>query len=164
MNRRQFMTLATITFVAGCTGGGDNGAGTSPTPSQTEASMGSSPGTSPTESQADATVVVENTKFQTLKAEVPTGATVKWVNEDDVSHDVTAAQFHDSAADWSLSQTLSGGQSTTYTFDSEGIYEYYCTIHGQGTMCGAVLVGGATLEESLPCGDGGDGGGGGAYY
>jgi hypothetical protein len=44
-----------------------------------------------------------------------------------------------------------GGETTSYTFESAGVYEYYCSIHGQGRMCGVVLVGGATKPGPLPC-------------
>ncbi|MFB6201521.1 MAG: plastocyanin/azurin family copper-binding protein, partial [Halorhabdus sp.] len=117
-----------------------------------------------TNAAADKTIVMESTTFQTLKAEVATGATVKWTNKDGFAHTVTSAQFHDVAKSWSLDKEVSGGGSVTHTFDEKGVYEYYCTIHGKSTMCGAVLVGGATLDKSLPCGgDGGDDGGGGYY-
>lgn len=99
---------------------------------------------------------MKNTTFQTLKAEVDTGTTVKWVNEDGFEHTVTSAQFHDKAKSWNFDKKVPGGGRVRHTFDARGVYEYYCTIHGKSTMCGAVLVGGAMLDKSLPCG--GDGG------
>ncbi|MFB6185870.1 MAG: plastocyanin/azurin family copper-binding protein, partial [Halobacteriaceae archaeon] len=114
----------------------------------------------PTESvNADKRIVMRNSTFQTLKAEVSTGAVVKWVNRDAFSHTVTSTQFHDKARSWQFDVTVEGGGSTHFTFEKPGVYEYYCTIHGKGSMCGAVLVGGATLEKDLPCS-----GGGGGYY
>ncbi|MFB6252736.1 MAG: plastocyanin/azurin family copper-binding protein [Halobellus sp.] len=151
MNRRKFFTVAAATlFVAGCTGGsgGSGEQGTTPAGSVTAAQGGASPAIS-----------MKDTTFQTLRAEVDAGATVKWVNNDGVPHTVTAAQFHDTAKSWSFDKEVSGGGSVTRTFEEKGVYEYYCAIHGKSTMCGAVLVGGATLDKSLPCADGGGGGG-----
>lgn len=149
IERRQFLTAAaaTVPIVAGCLGGGGGGGS-----DQTENMDGT------TEGQSDRTISMENTRFKPSKASVDTGATVKWVNNDSFEHDVTATQFSDTAVEWSFSETLGGGESTTYTFDQEGVFEYYCTIHGESTMCGAILVGGATLSESLPCASD-DGGG-----
>ncbi|MFB6254464.1 MAG: plastocyanin/azurin family copper-binding protein [Halobacteriaceae archaeon] len=156
MKRRHFLTATTgiIPFVAGCMGGGNGGGDNQqPTPTAT---------TTATEQQsADKTIAMKNSNFQTLKAEVNTGATVKWVNKDSFAHTVTSTQFHDKAKAWNFDTQVSAGGSTTFTFDQNGVYEYYCTIHGKGSMCGAVLVGGATLDKSLPCGGGGNGGG---YY
>lgn len=163
MNRRQFLTTTTaaaaVPLIAGCTGsggsdggGGDGGDGDV---AKTVAMPGDGVAT---------TVVMKNTTFQTLKAEVAPGATVKWVNKDGVAHTVTSAQFHETATSWSFDTEVSGGGSVSHTFEEKGVYEYYCTIHGKSTMCGAVLVGGTTLEKSLPCGgDGGGGGYGGGY-
>lgn len=156
MDRRKFLTTAaaTLPLITGCAGGDGGGdeQGTVPTETPTA-----------TQGTADKTIVMKNTTFQTLKAEVDTGATVKWVNKDGFVHTVTSAQFHDTAKSWSFDKQVSAGGSVTHTFDEKGVYEYYCTIHGKGTMCGAVLVGGTTLDKSLPCGSNGGGGGGGSY-
>ncbi|MFB6089877.1 MAG: plastocyanin/azurin family copper-binding protein [Halobellus sp.] len=136
--------------LAGCAGGGG--------------ADGGEAGTS-TPADSGATVRLTDRSFQPMKIEVESGATVTWVNDDSFEHDVTAARFHDAAAEWSMSRTLASGERATHTFEEQGVYEYYCTIHGKSTMCGAVLVGGATLSKSLPCSDdGGSGGGGGGAY
>jgi len=152
VSRRQFLHIATVgtLALAGCTG--DSG-GQSPT-EQMEGTT-----TAPSDGGAGRVVEMVNTAFDPVTASVDPGTTVKWVNNDGLRHDVTAAHFHDTAASWEFSKTLSGGESTTFTFDEQGVYEYYCTIHGKGTMCGAVLVGDVTLEKSLPCESGSDGGG-----
>lgn len=154
LTRRHLLhvTAASSLALAGCTGGDGGGGGETPSaaPPQTGAT-------------AENTILMKNTTFQTLKAEVETGATVKWVNNDGFAHTVTSAQFHDTAKSWSFDKRVSGGGSETRTFEERGVYEYTCTIHGKSTMCGAVLVGGATLEKSLPCSGGGDDGDGGYY-
>lgn len=130
-------TLAAFGAFAGCSQGGDSGdAG-----------------------QDGSTVSMSNTAFSPLRLAVESGTTVTWENQDSVTHTVVAAQFHSSATDWSFeSDQVQAGQSTTYTFESAGVYEYYCDVHGQSNMCGAVLVGDESLSESLPCES--DGGGG----
>ncbi|MFB6268076.1 MAG: plastocyanin/azurin family copper-binding protein [Halodesulfurarchaeum sp.] len=76
-----------------------------------------------------ATVEAVNTRFDPARLSVAPGTTVKWVNTDSFGHDVTSAQFHESAASWDYSAQLSGGGGTaTHTFQDPGVYEYYCTI------------------------------------
>ncbi|MFB6311411.1 MAG: plastocyanin/azurin family copper-binding protein [Salinirussus sp.] len=167
LSRRQLLhaTAASSLALAGCGGGGDggDGGGGGGDNGEDEASPTSTP--TPAGETVDKTIVMKNTAFQTLKAEVETGATVEWVNKDGFAHTVTSSQFHDTAKSWSLDKEVSGGGSITHTFDTKGVYEYYCTIHGKGTMCGAILVGGASLGKSLPCsGDGGGGYGGDSGY
>lgn len=106
-----------------------------------------------------ATVDLIDFGFDPRRLSVAPGTTVEWTNEDPTSHDVTSAQFHDAAEQWDLEADLSAGSRTSYTFESEGIYEYYCTIHGDDSMCGVVLVGEASLEADLPCEDSLGGGG-----
>jgi plastocyanin len=97
------------------------------------------------------TVEMVDTSFKPMQASVEPGTTVEWVNQDSFGHDVTSAQFHDAATQWDFASDVSPGGSVTYTFDSEGVYEYYCTIHGKDSMCGVVLVGDVSLDEELPC-------------
>jgi len=156
--RRQIVTAVAASglSLAGCTGSGTGGSDAQSTATTADGETGG----------ADATVRLSDTSFQPREVAVETGATVAWVNEDSFEHDVTAAQFHDVAADWDVSRSLGDGDRTTHTFEESGVYEYYCTVHGESTMCGVVLVGGATLEQPLPCESdegGGGGSGGGAY-
>lgn len=106
-----------------------------------------------------ASVKLKDTSFTPMRLSVEPGTTVTWTNRDGYTHDVQSAQFHDTAASWDFySGELSQGATAEHTFDSEGIYEYYCTIHGKSTMCGVVLVGDVSLDKRLPCeeSDGGD--------
>lgn len=106
-------------------------------------------------------VRMADTAFDPIKASVAPGSTVEWVNEDAVRHDVTARNFHNAAVEWDFAATVRAGERTSHTFEEAGIYEYYCSIHGEATMCGVVLVGDVSLDASLPCEGGGGGGG---YY
>ena len=180
MDRRRFLaatTAFTFPVAAGCIGGngggsgeggdgnGDGGTGTTTataTPTEGEDTAGIGGGNEPTAGTADGTagadttITMVNTAFDPVRASVDPGTTVEWVNEDGFAHDVTSTRFHDSAAQWDIGEEVSSGGSVTHTFDGEGVYEYYCTIHGESTMCGVVLVGGSSLDETLPC-EGGDG-------
>ena len=80
-----------------------------------------------------------------------------WVNEDTTTHDVTATQFHDTAVSWDLARDLPVGESVTYTFERDGVYQYSCAIHGAETMCGVVLVGNVVFNADLPCHEGDSG-------
>lgn len=105
-----------------------------------------------TETSDGRTVDMVSSTFDPVRLDVETGTTVVWENEDSYGHTVVSDQFHDVAESWDFeSDTLGGADTTSYTFDSSGVYEYYCDIHGRAQMCGAILVGGATLDQDLPC-------------
>lgn len=154
LTRRQLLSATSLgaAALAGCTGGQTGGE------SQMTTTDGGGDGT---------TVTMQDSAYQPLKAEISPGTSLTWTNEDSVGHTVTSTQFTDGAASWDLDEQVADGGSVSFTFEEAGVYEYYCTIHGESTMCGAVLVGDASMSGSLPCGDGGgsggDGGGGGVY-
>ncbi|MFB6074651.1 MAG: plastocyanin/azurin family copper-binding protein [Haloarculaceae archaeon] len=157
--RRELLWLvgAGSLGIAGCTGS----SGTASSPTGTDAGgMPSSPTGANGDESAATVVEMVGVSFDPVRASVDAGGTVEWVNRDGFSHDVTAAQFTDGAADWQFSTTLAGGERARHTFESAGVYEYYCSIHGRDRMCGAVIVGDAALDASLPCesGDDSDGG------
>ena len=138
--------LAVAGGLAGCSGGGDGTGGDGGSDAETTSE-----------------ITLQNTTFQPVRASVAPGTTVTWTNEDSFGHDVTATQFHDGASEWSLAMSVPAGESVTHTFESAGAYEYFCTIHGEASMCGVVLVGDASLDASLPCEDGTAEGGGISY-
>jgi plastocyanin len=118
--------------------------------------------------EADATVSTDGLAFAPQRISVDPGETVAWRNEGATAHDVTAATYTDDAVNWEYAVELPGGESRAHTFEDAGVYQYYCTIHGETSMCGAVLVGDVSLASgALPCesGDGGpsDGDDGGYY-
>lgn len=169
MHRRRFLTGAVAALtpaIAGC-GGDDDGDGTTPMDDGdgdggvTTTMGGGDGGTTTAGSGVPSSVTVElkNSSFDPARAAVAVGGTVEWVNEDSYGHDVTSIQFSDGAAPWDYAESLDGGVSVSRTFDSAGVYEYYCTIHGEGTMCGVVVVGDTSYSGSLPC----QGSGGGGY-
>lgn len=162
MKRRTFLTTAAavLPLGAGCAGaGGDEGAGGSPTDQQTSTQTQMSTQTQTSTPTPDTVVEIVSTSFDPRRVEVSVGATVGWKNTSNYGHTVTATQFHDAAETWSLDAGVPAGATGVHTFDSAGVYEYYCTVHGRETMCGVVLVGDATLDGRLPCSDEDDEGG-----
>ncbi|MXR19514.1 cupredoxin domain-containing protein [Halobacterium bonnevillei] len=149
MHRRRFIgaVVASGTVaLAGCSGGdgdgddGENGGDATTAPETT------------TEAGPANQVRAVNTSFDPIRLEVDPGATVVWNNEDSVPHTVVSTEFTDQATTWEYDKrmTASGGGGE-FTFEEEGVYEYFCDIHGESSMCGAILVGDVSLDASLPC-------------
>ncbi len=66
---------------------------------------------------------IQNFAYQPANIQVRAGTTVTWTNQDNVPHSVT---FKNGMKDSGL---LSQGQSFSYTFNTPGTYQYYCTVH-----------------------------------
>jgi amicyanin len=66
---------------------------------------------------------MQNFAYQMANIQVRVGTTVTWTNQDNVPHSVT---FKNGMKDSGL---LSQGQSFSYTFNTPGTYQYYCTVH-----------------------------------
>lgn len=168
LNRRRLLRLSAVGVfgaLAGCTGSDDAGTEggeatptASPTESATEtptetATETETP-TEPATESASKTVSVLNNYFSPIRISIPPGGEIVWSNEATgayTSHTVTSAKFHESATEWGFDAETSGGGQVSHTFPEAGIYEYYCTLHGNASMCGVVLVGDVALEETLPC-------------
>lgn len=101
---------------------------------------------------ADQLIEIRNDAFRPQVAEVHAGSLVRWANHDERDHEITSAQFHDSAAFWEFSSGVVGpGETVTHTFEEAGVYGFYSSTRGRETTCGAVLVGDVELPGSLPC-------------
>ena len=102
-------------------------------------------------SQQREAVIIQDGTFDPIRLSIPVETAVVWRNEDTADHRIVSVQFHETATDWHFrSQSLRPDDSVVYSFDTEGVYEYFCRIHGK-SMCGAILVGDASLTQSLPC-------------
>lgn len=66
---------------------------------------------------------MQNFAFQYTNIQVHVGTTVTWTNQDSAPHSVT---FQNGMKDSGL---LNQGQSFSYTFNTPGTYQYYCTVH-----------------------------------
>ena len=67
--------------------------------------------------------IMQNYTYQPANMQVRVGTTVTWTNQDSVPHSVT---FKNGMRDSGL---LTQGQSFSYTFNTPGTYQYYCTVH-----------------------------------
>ena len=79
----------------------------------------------PSAQAATQAVAMRGYAFSPSTLTVHVGDTVTWTNYDQAPHDVTTT----SAPVAIKSQTLSTGQSFSYTFTTAGTYSYYCSIH-----------------------------------
>jgi plastocyanin len=78
-------------------------------------------------------VKIDNFSFAPATLTVPAGATVTWVNQDDVPHTVVSSD-----GKGIKSPVLDTDQKFTHTFTQAGTYAYYCSIHPK--MIGKVNV------------------------
>ncbi|HEY2753216.1 cupredoxin family copper-binding protein [Phenylobacterium sp.] len=82
--------------------------------------------------KAPSVVTIGNFTFAAPVVTVPVGATVTWVNGDDVPHTVVAT-------DKSFrSKVLDTDDRFSFTFTRAGSYDYFCSIHPH--MTGKVVV------------------------
>jgi plastocyanin len=87
---------------------------------------------SPTPTQTQTTVQLRDDAFSPASVTIHTGDTVKFVNDDDDAHTVTAT---DGSFD---SKGLDSHQSWSHTFTKAGTYNYFCQLHP--FMKGTVIV------------------------
>jgi plastocyanin len=83
-------------------------------------------------SAANAEVKIDNFSFGPETLTVPIGATVTWVNRDDIPHTVVSTDgvFKSKVRDTD--------EKFSYTFVKAGTYPYYCSVHPK--MTGKVVV------------------------
>lgn len=79
-----------------------------------------------------ATVTIDNFSFSPQTLEVSRGATITWVNKDDIPHVVA------STTDKFKSRAIDTDGSFAFTFAEPGTYEYYCSVHPK--MTGKIVV------------------------
>ena len=77
-------------------------------------------------------VKIQNFTFGPTKLTVPVGATVTWVNEDDMPHTITTEDRR------IKSPVLDTGDRFSFTFDRPGSITYFCSIHPH--MTGTIVV------------------------
>jgi manganese oxidase len=82
-------------------------------------------------------VVMQNMMFQPQDLEIVAGATVVWVNQDDVPHTVTSGGENNPDGMFDSGMIDPGGMYT-FTFTNPGTYEYFCSLHPG--MTGIVVV------------------------
>ena len=112
--------------------------------------------TTTTTVEASKSIELSDNAFDPKIVKVKKGDAVKWVNRESVEHTITSTTFSSKGEEWEFEQTLSSdGDTAHFTFENQGIHEYYCTVHGEETMCGVVLVGAVFnmvgYQPTLPC-------------
>lgn len=76
-----------------------------------------------TPAAAGNTVEIKNFAFSPVTITISKGQTVTWTNMDSAPHTVTSTSgIFDSGS-------IGNGQTFSYTFNTAGTFEYYCTIH-----------------------------------
>ena len=81
---------------------------------------------------ADATVTIDNFTFEPQRLTVRAGATVTWVNQDDIPHALA------SNAKLFKSKALDTDDKFSFTFATPGVYDYFCSMHPH--MTGTIVV------------------------
>ena len=84
--------------------------------------------------QAAAEVKVDNFSFGPVALTVPAGATVTWINRDDIPHTVVSTDDSKTFK----SKVLDTDEKFSFTFSKAGTYPYFCSIHPK--MTGKVIV------------------------
>jgi plastocyanin len=103
------------------------------------AGLGASPTTTASATQpatqpaVSATVAIDNFRFDPEVVTVPIGATVTWINHDDVPHTVTATVKKSFG-----SGALDTDDHFSHFFSKPGEFTYYCAVHPH--MTGRVIV------------------------
>lgn len=91
---------------------------------------GGAPQTPVLSNESEVSVDIADYDFSPRGLTVQTGTAITWKNRDGVPHDAT-----DKDGSWGTG-VLREKQSATITFDSPGVYDYYCTVHPnmEGTL------------------------------
>ncbi len=80
------------------------------------------------QSPGAANVTIKLFQYQPGRIQVRPGTTVTWLNEDEISHTVTAVVEEGKGGGFDAS--LDGkGKSFSFTFSQPGVYSYYCDRH-----------------------------------
>ena len=78
-------------------------------------------------------VTIDNFSFSPNTLTLPVGATVTWINHDNVPHVVSSTRNQ-----FKKSTVLKTGQTFSHTFMATGTYSYFCSIHPR--MTGKIIV------------------------
>ena len=100
-------------------------------PSGADASQGSPTATT---AAAAAKVSIDNFVFSPKELVITAGASVTWINTDDVAHTVTST----TAPPLFDSKTLRTDDKFSFEFKTPGTYDYFCKAHP--SMTGKVIV------------------------
>jgi plastocyanin len=124
-------------------GGENSGQNSQEERSSSFSSSSSSSSPPPTEEGNVAVSIVGNSgsnSYNPNPIEIKVGDTVTWINNDSSPHTVTSSSSSndDSSIITFDSGVLRRGETFSFTFDLEGEYPYFCTLHPN--MVGTVVV------------------------
>ena len=77
-------------------------------------------------------VDIDNFTFTPAELTIPAGTQVTWINKDDVPHTVVSVDHK------FKSRALDTDEKFSFTFQTPGTYEYFCSVHPK--MIGKVIV------------------------
>ena len=81
---------------------------------------------------AETVVKIDNFTFSPNVVTVPVGSTIRWINKDDIPHNVVTE-------DKTIkSKVMDTDEQFSYTFTKPGTYPYFCSIHPK--MTGKIVV------------------------
>ena len=83
-------------------------------------------------------VEADITSFNNEDLTISKGTTVRWTNQAGLPHTITAGVAPTPSGEWG-SNLLAMGQSYSHTFDTPGVFTYFCAIH-PGLMQATVTV------------------------
>jgi plastocyanin len=87
--------------------------------------------------EVGAAVAMETLSFAPIEIHVTPGTSLQWTNGSVLGHTVTSDDG------WFDSGLVNPGESFIMTFDTPGVYQYYCAPHGSpglNGMAGVVIV------------------------
>jgi plastocyanin len=108
--------------------------------SQNERLLSSSPSLPAIMEQGKVISIVGNSggnSYNPNPIEIQVGDTVTWINNDSSLHTATSTSSSSSESNFD-SNVLRRGETFSFTFDKEGQYPYFCTLHPN--MVGSVVV------------------------
>lgn len=73
-------------------------------------------------------IVIVSQQYEPSELTVPPGTTITWVNQSDDTHTVTAG-VRDNPSGLFDSGDLALNDSFQFTFDTPGVYEFFCRHH-----------------------------------
>lgn len=138
-----------VAFAMACGGGGDGGTGPDDD-NNGDPGDGNGAGSVAAEITMDdiAFIDPDGDRNQNASVTIQEGETVRWTNNDDVSHTVDSGEgasgndgdgVPDGAGNVLASGNLSPGDTYEFTFQTAGTWTYYCQIH-PGTMFSATVI------------------------
>ena len=87
-------------------------------------------------------ISMEMNVFLPHSAKVPSGSSVRWVNDSNIPHNVVGTYSNSDSPE--ITRVDSGffgaGRAFQYVFDGAGVFEYSCTIHSEEGMKGVLVI------------------------